>query len=235
MFPAYPFLALNAAIAFHSLLAWIGAKDSIIFGKIPAKLKLAAALSVVLLSLNIGLLRIVGTVTGYRAPLQIYDALQTLNGTHAGDTVCFGKDWYRFPTSHFLPGGMHAKLIKSEFDGLLPGEYHEGETGFGLFPGTWLIPPGMNDRNEEDVGKYTDIQHCTFLVDTYMPGMEATKYEPLYVLDSEHWEKVACSPFLDPSRTSTLARTIWIPNLQIIPSRHQRHWGEHCLLRQQGN
>ena len=72
----------------------------------------------------------------------------------AGDTVCFGKDWYRFPSSYFLPKGMHAKFVKSEFAGLLPGEFSEAKTGFGFFPGTWLVPRGMNDRNVEDPGKY---------------------------------------------------------------------------------
>ncbi len=231
VFPAYPFLALNAAIAFHSLLTWIGSTDSLIFGKIPAKVKLAAILPVVLLSINVGLLRIVGTVTAYRAPLQIYDALATSNTTHSADTICFGKDWYRFPSSSFLPSGSHAKFIKSEFDGLLPGEFHEGKTGFGFFAGTWLVPSGMNDRNEEDPAKYINVKHCTYLVDSYMHGAEATKHEPLYVLDEEHWEKVTCAPFLDASKTGLLARTIWIPDLPFVPPQYRRHWGEHCLLR----
>lgn len=231
MFPAYPFLALNAAIAFHSLLTWVGSTDSAIFGRIPAKLKLFAIVPVVLLSVNVGLLRIVGTVTAYRAPLQMYDGIAMSNTTPFDDTVCFGKEWYRFPSSHFLPNGAHAKFIKSEFDGLLPGEFHEGKTGFGLFPGSWLIPSGMNDRNEEDLGKYTHVKHCTYLVDSYMPGMKATEHEPLYVLEDEQWEKVTCAPFLDASKTGLLARTIWILDLPFVPSKYRRHWGEHCLLR----
>jgi alpha-1,2-mannosyltransferase len=231
MFPSYPFLAVNAAIAAHCLLVWVGSSNSIIVGKIPAKLKFAALLPVVLISLNIGLLRIFGTVTGYRAPLQIYSALQSSNAT-SSETVCFGRDWYRFPSSHFLANGMHAKFVESEFDGLLPGEFHEGATGFGFFPGTWLIPPGMNDRNEEDPGKYIDFRYCTYLVDSHMPGMEATKHEPLYALDSEQWERVKCAPFLDAAKTGVIARTMWIPDLPFVPSRFRRHWGEHCLLRQ---
>lgn len=230
MFPAYPFLALNAAIAFHSLLIWVGSPNSIIFGRIPAKIKLAAVLPFVFLAINIGLLRIIGTVTAYRAPLQVYDPLQRSTVTQNGSTVCFGKEWYRLPSSHFLPDPIHAKFIKSEFDGLLPGEYHEGKVGFGLFPGTWLMPSGMNDRNEEDMGKYIDVQHCTYLVDSYMPGMKVTEHEPLYALDG-NWERVICLPFLDASRTGLIARTIWLPDLPLIPERYRRHWGEHCLLR----
>lgn len=155
MYPAYPFLALNAAIGLHIIRTYVGLTNPKEFiGRIPAKLKLALILSAIFLSINIGLLRIVGTVRAYRAPLEIYEALEPRGVARPGDTVCFGKDWYRFPSSYFLPNGMRAKFIKSQFSGLLPGEFNEAKTGFGFYPGTWLIPPGMNDRNEEDLGKY---------------------------------------------------------------------------------
>lgn len=149
-FCAYPFLAINAAIAFHIVLESVGSARV----KIPPKLKLVVMLLLVLVSVNLGLLRIVGTVTAYRAPLQIYQALESPGRAHPGDTVCFGKDWYRFPSSMLLPNGVHAKFVKSEFSGLLPGEFSEASIGFGFFPGTWLPPRGMNDRNEEDPSKH---------------------------------------------------------------------------------
>ncbi len=148
--PGYPFISLNAAIAFHIVLQWVGSVNL----RVPPKLKLAAAIVVVFLSVNLGLLRIFGTVTAYRAPLQIYQALEAPGMARLGDTVCFGKDWYRFSSSHFLPNGVHAKFIKSEFSGLLPGEFGEARVGFGLFPGTWMPASGMNDRNQEDPAKY---------------------------------------------------------------------------------
>ena len=155
MYPAYPFLALNAAIGLHIVLTYLGSTNpKELIGKIPVKLKLVAIMSFIIVSINIGLLRILGTVTAYRAPLQIYQALEAPGMAHPGDTVCFGKDWYRFPSSYLLPNGTRAKFIKSEFSGLLPGEFKEAKTGFGFFAGTWLIPPGMNDRNQEDPGKY---------------------------------------------------------------------------------
>jgi alpha-1,2-mannosyltransferase len=155
MYPVYPFLALNAAVAFHMILAYLGSTNpKELVGKIPVQLKFAGALITVILSLDIGLLRTIGTVTAYRAPLQVYRALGAPGMARPGDTVCLGKEWYRFPSSHFLPEGIKAKFVKSEFSGLLPGEFSEAKTGFGFFPGTWLIPAGMNDRNEEDPGKY---------------------------------------------------------------------------------
>jgi len=155
MYPVYPFLALNAAIAFHMILTILGSMNpKELAGRIPVQFKFAMALITVILSLNIALLRTIGTVTAYRAPLQIYRALEAPGMARPGDTVCLGKEWYRFPSSYFLPNGTRAKFVKSEFSGLLPGEFNEAGTGFGFFAGTWLIPAGMNDRNEEDPGKY---------------------------------------------------------------------------------
>ena len=248
MYPVYPFLALNGAIALHMILVFLGSKNpKELVGKIPAQLKFAAALTTIILSLNISLLRTVGTVTAYRAPLQIYRALEAPGMARPGETICLGKEWYRFPSSFLLPNGSRAKFVKSEFSGLLPGEFNEAKTGFGFFAGTWLIPAGMNDRNEEDPGKYvsdffsdidavltfleTDISHCTYLVDSHMPGLPSTKLEPHYIKDEKTWGKVSCAPFLDTSRTGLLARTIWVPNLSILPAKYKRHWGEYCLLR----
>ncbi|ERF75308.1 hypothetical protein EPUS_00100 [Endocarpon pusillum Z07020] len=155
MYPAYPFLALNAAIGFHMILTFLGsANPRELVGRIPVQLKLAVALLTVVLSINVGLLRTIGTVTAYRAPLQVYRALEAPGMARPGETVCLGKEWYRFPSSHFLPNGTRAKFIKSSFSGLLPGEFNEAKTGFGVFAGTWLVPAGMNDLNEEDPGKY---------------------------------------------------------------------------------
>ena len=230
MYPAYPFLIFNASISLHVILTVVGSSDpKTLMGKFPLPLKLASVGTVLLLAINAGLLRTFGTVSAYRAPLQIYQTLSA-DTVKPNDTVCFGKDWYRFPSSEFLPRGVHAKFLKSEFDGLLPGEFQEAGNESGYYPGTWLTPPGMNDRNEEDADKHTDVEHCSYIVDSYMPGSLGSILEPLYVLDQD-WKELVCAPFLDVSRTGLLARTIWIPNLPVIPSKYQRHWGEHCLLK----
>jgi len=155
MYPVYPALALNAAMALHIILAAFGRSDpKSLVGKIPARLKLLVVSTVIIGSLDIGLSRIYGIYTAYSAPLKIYEPLQSGKFGSPGDSVCFGKEWYRFPSSYHLPDGMRAKFIKSEFDGLLPGEFSEAETGFGIWPGPWLVPSGMNDQNIEDMGKY---------------------------------------------------------------------------------
>ncbi|KAL9599212.1 MAG: hypothetical protein Q9219_003993 [cf. Caloplaca sp. 3 TL-2023] len=232
MYPVYPFLALNAAIALHTVLAYVGSSDPAkIVGKIPAKLKLYVVSLVVLLAIDLGVGRTIGIYSAYHAPLEIYSPLHAVDLVGTEANVCLGKEWYRFPSSYFLPRGMRAKFIKSAFNGLLPGQFNEAKIGFGFFPGTWLIPPGMNDQNIEDPGKHIDVEHCSFLVDSGFPSVQPSALEPNYIDDKETWEELQCSKFLDSSQTNFLGRIFWIPNLEIIPKRYRRQWGRHCLLR----
>lgn len=158
MYPAYPLLALNAAMSLHIVLVYVGNSDpKLSFSKIPASLRLAAVIIFIIGAINLGLLRIVGLITAYSAPLKVYAPLQESGVSRFGHHLCLGKEWYRFPSSFFLPDGMHAKFIKSEFSGLLPGEFSEAKVGNGFFPGAWLEPAGMNDVNEEDFGKYVSF------------------------------------------------------------------------------
>lgn len=235
MYPAYPFLALNAAISTHIVLAAIGQSDpKTLIGKIPAKLKFFAVSLTFILSLDLGLARVYGIYSAYSAPLKIYAPLGTgVEGIGApGDAVCFGKEWYRFPSSYFLPRDMHAKFVRSEFKGLLPGEFSEAKVGFGIFSGAWLPTSGMNSQNKEDLGKYTELRHCSFMVDTHYPLRKdpLPPSEPDYIADLENWDVVKCVPFLDAANTHVLARALWVPELSFIPEKFQRKWGEHCLL-----
>ncbi|KAL2878987.1 mannosyltransferase [Colletotrichum sp. CLE4] len=239
MYPAYPFLALNAAMSLHIVLTALGNSDpKTLVGKIPAKLKLSLVTITLLLSFDISLSRVYGIWSAYSAPLSLYKPLGAgVSGQEGlgvrGDNVCFGKEWYRFPSSYFLPRNMHAKFVRSEFRGLLPGEFSEARTGFGFWSGTWMPTNGMNDRNEEDMGKYVDQRFCGFMVDTQYPERTAPlpPNEPDYIADEENWEIVKCIPFLDAENTPVLARALYVPNLPFVPEQFKRKWGRHCLLK----
>lgn len=161
MYPAYPALALNAAVGVHLLLANIGSTTpGSLISVIPIKLRAALVTFLFMAAVNIGLWRSLGMATAYGAPLTVYKPLQQPGISRSGDTVCLGKEWYRFPSSFHLPDGVKAKFVKSQFSGLLPGEFSEAK-GFGLFPGAHLIPIGMNDENKEDLSKYvSDLLLC---------------------------------------------------------------------------
>jgi alpha-1,2-mannosyltransferase len=237
MYPAYPFLALNASIAVHILLGAIGHADpKTLIGKIPARLKLLLVSSIFALSVTASFARVYGVYEAYSAPLKIYQPFQDNwvepSIGREGDLVCLGKEWYRFPSTFFLPRNMHAKFVRSEFRGLLPGEFSEAKIGFGFWSGTWLPTSGLNDRNEEDLGKYTEIRACDFLVDTQYPARTdpLPPNEPDYISEDKNWEIAHCEEFLDAANTHVLARALWVPAVSAIPAKYQRKWGKHCLL-----
>jgi alpha-1,2-mannosyltransferase len=147
MYPIYPFLALNTATSLHILLQLFGNLPHI-----PPSLKLAITTCFFFATVTLSFLRTASLATGYTAPLRVYSPLFDL--ASPGDTVCLGKEWYRFPSSYFLPQGVKAKFIKSAFNGLLPGEFDESLMGIDGFPGAYKIPSGMNDENKEDLRKY---------------------------------------------------------------------------------
>ena len=160
MYPAYPFLCLNAAIALHIVLNYLGhPSPKSVIDRMSAKTKLTLVGAFVFAVATAGILRTVGTVSAYSAPLEIYTSLQSPEYAEMEGNVCLGKEWYRFPSSYFLPKNMRAKFVKSAFDGLLPGEFSEVGTNSGILP-TWLIPPGMNDQNIEDPGKHVRLLSC---------------------------------------------------------------------------
>ena len=232
MYPAYPLLALNAAVSTHIILITLG---HTLKGKaIMARIKLLFVVTTMLLSIIVGLARIYGLYSAYSAPLTLYSPLWTESSIgRAGQiTVCFGKEWYRFPTSFFLPNGMYAKFLQSEFRGTLPGEFSEASE-FGFRAGTWLPTHGLNNRNEADPSSYVTLDSCHFLIDTQFPERNEPlpSSEPDYVADMDSWERVRCVPFMDASRTPALARMVWTPDLALVPEPLKRKWGRHCLLR----
>ncbi|KAG9649179.1 glycosyltransferase family 22 protein, partial [Aureobasidium melanogenum] len=231
MYPIYPALGFNAALGAHILLTWLGTSNPrSIIAMIPAKLRLFFAALCFVAAVDFGLWRTFGMITAYNAPLSVYAPLREPGVSQPGDNVCLGKEWYRFPSSYHLPAGVSAKFVKSEFSGLLPGDFSQAGSGFGLYPGAWLIPSGMNDENIEDPSKYTELSHCSFMVDSSFPGTEPSALEPDYINQTETWEKLSCEPFLDASRTGTIGRIGWIPDWDFIPTKYRRQWGEYCLL-----
>ena len=167
MYPAYPFLCLNAALTLHNILHYVGRlRSTSIVGRTPGTAKAIAAAGGISLVVALGVLRTLGTVTAYRAPLQIYAPLWTAEYEHAEGSVCLGKEWYRFPSSFFLPDKVRARFVKSDFDGLLPGQFSEERGHLGL-PSAWVTPSGMNDQNIGDPGKHVrlirPLHHHTLL------------------------------------------------------------------------
>lgn len=228
MYPAYPFLALNAAWSFHFLLAVLGdtGRQSLV-SRIPVMVRLAVIFLFILAATLISVSRVLATWSAFAAPLSIY---QPLFNVQQPGTVCLGKEWYRFPSHYLLPDHFQARFIRSEFRGLLPGHFTTVTSAF-PFSATWTEPVGMNDDNLEDLGKYTPLSSCDYLVDSHLPSTALSSSEPNFIDDVAHWEKVRCMPFLDSTNTGTLARMLWLPESRLLPSQMRRVWGDYCLLK----
>ena len=157
MYPAYPFLCLNAAMTLHIALQYLGhSKRPSLIGQVPINIKVITVITFILVTIALGLVRTIGTITAYEAPLQVYNILRSPEYENLEGSVCLGKEWYRFPSSYFLPSKMRAQFVKSDFSGLLPGHFWESKVPFSL-PAAWHMPSGMNDENIEDPGKYVRL------------------------------------------------------------------------------
>ncbi len=155
MYPIYPAIAVNAAISLHIFLLALGtSRTGSVMSRIPAQIRLLGALSFISAGVMLGTMRIAGMVTAYSAPLQIWS---TGDGPVANAIVCYGKDWHRFPSSFFLPNDTKASFVKSDFDGLLPGAFPDARTQAKRLAGIRMEPTGMNDENQEDLGKYVSV------------------------------------------------------------------------------
>ncbi|XP_056006211.1 alpha-1,2-mannosyltransferase ALG9-like [Ostrea edulis] len=156
--------------------------------------------------------RVVALYQGYHAPLDVYVELNRISSdpkihTLSPDkvvSVCVGKEWYRFPSNFFLPGNnWNLQFLRSEFRGQLPKPYNSGEDA------TSQIPSDMNDRNREEMSRYTNITRCHYLID--LDTQTDTKFEPNYSAIPEEWTILYSVPFLDASRSHRLLRAFYIP------------------------
>lgn len=186
--------------------------------------------------------------------------------------LCYGKEWHRFPTHFLIPGGVQVDWIKSDFSGILPKHFdvHSNSTvqqpdgpfasalDATLPKAAWpwsritrALQPGFNDVNREEHDRYVDAASCDYLIDLDYPhrnlvGQES-RHEPRYAVDSEHWHRVFCQPFLDAEssrptqdpRDSRIARVA----AKVPAALHRAFWlpkswpgsanlyGDYCLLR----
>ena len=162
--------------------------------------------------------RVVSNVLNFGAPLRVYQHLYAqvllnpetsmlVEGTTAAtftENLCIMKEWYRFPTSFFIPTNRSkVQFVKSSFAGLLPKPFEEHENG------TSIIPSAMNDRNREEASRYVSIEVCDYIVDLNLPNQKEVKLweEPA------KWELVYSEPFLDTERSKSPYRSFYIPML----------------------
>lgn len=165
----------------------------------------------IIISSLLGVSRIFALYRNYHAPLDLMMELNRFpaEGKIPPDTmvnVCFGKEWYRYPSSFFLPNSnWNVRFVQSEFKGILPFPYSNSENA------TTVIHSYFNDKNQEAPSVYFDINKCHFLIDLDL-GRE-TKLEPIYAKKRDRWKVVKSVPFLNAEKSNSFFRAFYIPFL----------------------
>ncbi|XP_059138882.1 alpha-1,2-mannosyltransferase ALG9-like [Physella acuta] len=228
LFPIYPFIAMGSALVLDTVqrlldLLLHGVNRHIHYTDRTNWVTAGFSFLFAVLSFS----RIVAVYQGYHAPLDIYVELHRVAAdpkihTLAPDktvNVCVGKEWYRFPSSYFLPGpNWNLQFLQSEFKGLLPKPYEAGPDA------TRVIPSDMNDVNREEPSRYIDISRCHYLIDR--DTEDETALEPRYSTHKD-WTVVKQAPFIDASKSHRLFRAFYIP---FLSSQHC-HYTSYNLLK----
>jgi alpha-1,2-mannosyltransferase len=191
LFVVYP-LALALAAYTLSHLPW---------PVVQAALAVTAVLSVS---------RTLALTSYYSAPVEVFTGLHQHFQAHppAGPvTVCMGKEWYRFPSSFFLPSAADSlRFLPSGFTGQLPAPF-DAEA---RWPTRSLRagPAFFNDRNEQDPARLVrdPRRDCDYIVDSVIDGQREQRYSV--------GEVVVKAAFLDASRSPRWSRAFWFPGHQ---------------------
>jgi len=213
LFPIYPLICLAAAMVIDSFQKlWY-----FLFVRVKSNhfLQHTAWLGLVALSLTavVSLSRITALYQGYHAATDVWmkvnqipmsDGVELPSGL---TTVCMGKEWYRYPSSFFLPGPTwRVGFLRSEFRGQLP-KYFPKASQDGQMP-TRISSPDFNDMNNEELGRYINPAKCHFIVD--LDNGEETERQPRYVGQSV-WSVVEEFDFLDPGSSHKFFRAFYVP------------------------
>ena len=150
---------------------------------------------------------------------------------HPPIRLCYGAEWYRFPSSYLFVEGVDIQFIQTEFDGMMPRRWSpSGPVGVWPRNETRVTRLGrFNGENKasDEPGTYVDPTSCHYLVALSSPSTGHTKLEPDWANRPE-WIKEFCVPFLDAHASAWWSKLVWLPGGLLD---HGRVYGDYCLLR----
>lgn len=217
LFPVYPLISLCGAITLD-----IGQK--IFFRIKSAIIRINTAthylnhttfitVIVVIISVLFNVSRILALYRNYHAPMDTFMEFSTqrdiLEDPNTKDpiNVCISKDWYRFPSSFFLPSTRYSiRFVQSEFKGHLPAYFSHEENA------TQIPHDYFNDMNRENKLMYfKNIEKCDFMLDLDLKMKKTPPLEPNYSADTEHWKILKELPFLNAQQSHPIYRAFYVP------------------------
>ncbi|XP_058130276.1 alpha-1,2-mannosyltransferase ALG9 [Anopheles ziemanni] len=216
VFPVYPLFSMGSAFFLDIVFNTFDRYRRV---KMILSLKRMLSLAVIVTALLLSLSRIIAVCINYRAPMIILNGLEQ---TKHDVNLCYGKEWYRFPGSFFVPDNYRVRFIPSSFTGMLPAYYSETENG------TKLVHNYFNDLNVGNSHMLFPLDRCDFLVDLDTgENYDSRDPEPNYSADGVQWAVIKSVDFVIASRTNTFARAFYAP---FFSSRY-RVMGKYNLLK----
>lgn len=222
LYVVYPLITLAAAV----MLAYT--KQVLTSMEIPKSLVNTGLLFFLFGTCMLAVSRTLALTLHYGAPMQLFRHLPAGGAENAGLSskvyVCMGSEWYRYPSSFFLPGPEYRlQFVKSGFDGLLPRPFEENANG------TMVAPKQFNDMNREESDNYwAEPSRCDFFVTMSLDGSWIDNGLIQQSADAEvpQWQEIRSIPFVDGAKSPALTRAFFIPTL----SHRKNHWARFVLL-----
>ena len=239
MSPVYPLICLAAAVAVSSAARIVASTMSAALlpsssarraaGERAVRIGLAGGAIAVCAALSA--MRAAGQITYYGAPLRLYAELSSHLSRVAPPPeavgawlpppifLCVGNEWYRFPSSFFLPPGVQLAFVKDGFRGQLPAHYASPAPA-----GARVVPSHFNDMNREEASRYIPLEQCDVLADLLpLPGSDDEHERAKLHRGLVPWRT---APFLDAAHSPSWSRALYIPML----SARRNLFVEYALL-----
>ncbi|KNH07716.1 hypothetical protein XU18_1607 [Perkinsela sp. CCAP 1560/4] len=202
----YPFIVLSAAVTIetgHQFCCRIFSQTA------------ASILYKVFFALYfcISIARSLALFTLYSAPRELHDAFRRTMPMHDDTeanqrTICYSKDWYRFPSSFFLPSDserVRVAFVKSDgLDAQLPVPFRTTQSR-------------DNDLNQSNVAnsmQFTSVSQCDYLMTSH--GNE---------VDRKNWTKSYQRSIVNAPTAPWYFRAFYLPYV----SRHKLSFASFCL------
>ena len=226
LYPVYSLLCFNAAVTVFVLRGWLE-NAYIRVTRSPYKAAHtwalpACTLGMVLAAAVPGLLRAAALTEYYGVPMRVLAPLW--HEAPQDRTLCYAKEWHRFPSHFHVPQHVQVQFVRSEFHGILPHHFERGSPApappeqralireldhalgwlWPWAPLTRTAPARVNEHNREEPDRFVDIAQCDYLVDMHVPVRAPAPAEPTYALQPE-WDRVACDAFLDADASRAAA------------------------------
>jgi alpha-1,2-mannosyltransferase len=224
LYPIYPLILISASYT----LNYVHLKVKKVFSMLRMTLVWEILPSfIIILHALFSISRGVALIKNYSASIEIYTVLNQPSIKFSTPwlenkeeiNVCVSKEWYRFPSSFFIPEKLdlvskhqYWKLafLESDFKGQLPGYFNRS---LSLPMSTRYVDKLFNDENKEVIQRYHNIKKCDFFIDTDSAEDDTSQNLLLNKVNTKtNWKTLSKIKFLDSDNPS-MFRSFYVPFL----------------------